>query len=195
MLALVYVYVYVSLLFRISDTPYNSLFSIVDFSTKLWNVKMPNLFRYFILVLIWLCMLQVISQGSADMLPNLRGAAWDPHNHNSIAAISDSSLHLWDLRSMELILYLDLWFYMLLSVIQLLKCFHYIFIFICQRIILSKSTAIEHAHIRDVDYNPKKQNIIVSMIHIFLSQVVAHVFLYFYTKDCSLGSPFCSNIE
>ena len=157
--------------------------------------KMPNLFRYFIMVLIWLCMLQVISQGSADMLPNLRGGAWDPHNHSSIAAISDSSLHLWDLRSMELILYLDLWLYMLLSVIQLLICFHYIFIFICESIILSKSTAIEHAHIRDVDYNPKKQNIIVSMIHIFLSQVVVHMFLYIYTKDCSLESPFCSNIE
>lgn len=50
----------------------------------------------------------MISQGSADMLPNLRGGAWDPHNHNSIAAISDSSLHLWDLRSMELILYLHI---------------------------------------------------------------------------------------
>nr|CAB3481699.1 unnamed protein product [Digitaria exilis] len=49
------------------------------------------------------------------MLPNLRGGAWDPHNHNSIAAISDS-----------------------------------------------KSIAIEHAHIRDVDYNPKKQNIIAT---------------------------------
>lgn len=42
------------------------------------------------------------------MLPNLRGGAWDPHNQNSIAAISDSSLHLWDVRSMELILHLDL---------------------------------------------------------------------------------------
>jgi len=69
---------------------------------------------------------KVISQGSADMLPNLSGGAWDPHNHNSIASISDSSLHLWDLRSME------------------------------------KSSAIEHAHIRDVDYNPKKQHVIAT---------------------------------
>ncbi|KAK1606971.1 hypothetical protein QYE76_030644 [Lolium multiflorum] len=60
------------------------------------------------------------------MLPNLRGGAWDPHNHNSIAAITDSSLHFWDLRSMK------------------------------------RSNAIEHAHIRDVDYNPKKQNIIAT---------------------------------
>jgi hypothetical protein len=66
-----------------------------------------------------------------------------------------------------------LWFYMLLSVIQLLTCF--------QRIILSKSIAIEHAHIRDVDYNPKKQNIIVSMIYIFLSRMIIHT-SYIYTE-------------
>jgi hypothetical protein len=62
---------------------------------------------------------------------------------------------------------------MLLSVIQLLTCF--------QRIILSKSIAIEHAHIRDVDYNPKKQNIIVSMIYIFLSRMIIHT-SYIYTE-------------
>lgn len=65
--------------------------------------------------------LQVISQGSTDMLPNLRGGAWDPHNHNLVAAISDSSLQLWDLRSMELILYLDLLFTMLLSIVQFIE--------------------------------------------------------------------------
>ena len=46
----------------------------------------------------------MISQGSADMLPNLRGGAWDPHNHNTVATITDSSLHFWDLRSMKLVL-------------------------------------------------------------------------------------------
>lgn len=124
-------------------------------------------------------MLQVISQGSADMLPNLCGGAWDPHNHNSIASISDSSLQLWDLRSMELILYLDLLlFSMLLSVVQLLKCCSYIFIVKCT--ILRKSTAIEHAHIRDVDYNPKKQNIIVSLtlLSCFPYQAILHIYLH-----------------
>ena len=157
--------------------------------------KMPNLFRYFIMVLIWLCMLQVISQGSADMLPNLRGGAWDPHNHNTVAAVTDSSLHFWDLRTMKLVLWqswplLIFWTY---TYIWIIRCCTYIYV--CELIILRRSNAIEHAHVRDVDYNPKKQNIIVSMIHIFLSQVVAHVFLYFYTKDCSLEPPFCSNIE
>lgn len=157
--------------------------------------QMPNLFRYFTMVLIWTHMLQVISQGSVDMLPNLRGGAWDPHNHNSIAAISDSSLHLWDLRSMELILYLDfLWFYMLLSVIQLLKCFHCIFIFICERVILRKSVAIEHAHIRDVDYNPKKQNIIVSTC-LLVSSNSSCVLIFLHTEGRSLQSSFWSNVD
>ncbi|CAD6265028.1 unnamed protein product [Miscanthus lutarioriparius] len=93
---------------------HDKLISIDDRNIFLWNIDTSNKSA------------KVISQGSADMLPNLRGGAWDPHNHNSIAAISDSSLQLWDLRSME------------------------------------KSTAIEHAHIRDVDYNPKKQNIIAT---------------------------------
>ena len=35
-------------------------------------------------------------------------------------------------------------------------------------IVLRRSNAIEHAHIRDVDYNPKKQNIIVSLVHLVL---------------------------
>jgi len=109
-----------------------SLFSNINLSTRLWNVKNLHTIclytSYFTMVLIWIHTLQVISQGSADMLPNLRGGAWDPHNHNSIAAISDSSLQLWDLRSMELILYLDLLlFTMLLSVVQLLKCCSYVY--------------------------------------------------------------------
>jgi EARP and GARP complex-interacting protein 1 len=77
---------------------YFHCFQTFNFITRLWNVKNLNT------IFIWIHTLQVISQGSADMLPNLSGGAWDPHNHNSIASISDSSLHLWDLRSMELIL-------------------------------------------------------------------------------------------
>ncbi|KAL6911572.1 hypothetical protein ACP4OV_000377 [Aristida adscensionis] len=92
---------------------HDKLISIDDRSIFLWNIDTSNKSA------------KVISQASADMLPNLQGGAWDPHNHNSIAAISNSSLHLWDLRSME------------------------------------KTIAIELAHIRDVDYNPKRQNIIL----------------------------------
>ncbi|PWZ52404.1 hypothetical protein Zm00014a_011440 [Zea mays] len=93
---------------------HDKLISIDDRNIFLWNIDTSKKIA------------KVISQGSTDMLPNLRGGAWDPHNHNLVAAISDSSLQLWDLRSME------------------------------------KSTAIEHAHIRDVDYNPKKQNIVAT---------------------------------
>uniref|UniRef100_A0A453RRH8 EIPR1-like beta-propeller domain-containing protein n=1 Tax=Aegilops tauschii subsp. strangulata TaxID=200361 RepID=A0A453RRH8_AEGTS len=91
---------------------HDKLISIDDRNIFLWNIDPSNKSA------------KVISQGSADMLPNLRGGAWDPHNHNAVATITDSSLHFWDLRSMK------------------------------------RSNAIEHAHIRDVDYNPKKQNII-----------------------------------
>lgn len=103
------------------------------------------------------------------MLPNLRGGAWDPHNHNSIAAISDSSLHLWDLRSMELILYLDLQKHPCFYLSLVFKMSVVLFIFVCKLLTHRKSSAIEHAHIRDVDYNPKKQNIIVSMVPISMS--------------------------
>uniref|UniRef100_A0ACD6AIH4 Uncharacterized protein n=2 Tax=Avena sativa TaxID=4498 RepID=A0ACD6AIH4_AVESA len=93
---------------------HDKLISIDDRNIFLWNIDPSNKSA------------KVISQGSADMLPNLRGGAWDPHNHNAVAAITESSLHFWDLRSMK------------------------------------RSNAIEHAHIRDVDYNPKKQNIIAT---------------------------------
>ncbi|KAM0925242.1 hypothetical protein ACQ4PT_004346 [Festuca glaucescens] len=93
---------------------HDKIISIDERNIFLWNIDPSNKSA------------KVVSQGSADMLPNLRGGAWDPHNHNSIAAITDSSLHFWDLRSMK------------------------------------RSNAIEHAHIRDVDYNPKKQNIIAT---------------------------------
>uniref|UniRef100_A0A453RQW7 EIPR1-like beta-propeller domain-containing protein n=1 Tax=Aegilops tauschii subsp. strangulata TaxID=200361 RepID=A0A453RQW7_AEGTS len=93
---------------------HDKLISIDDRNIFLWNIDPSNKSA------------KVISQGSADMLPNLRGGAWDPHNHNAVATITDSSLHFWDLRSMK------------------------------------RSNAIEHAHIRDVDYNPKKQNIIAT---------------------------------
>ncbi|KAF0898360.1 hypothetical protein E2562_007210 [Oryza meyeriana var. granulata] len=93
---------------------HDKLISIDDRNIFLWNIDASNKSA------------KVIQKGSADMLPNLRGGAWDPHNHNSVAAITDSSLHFWDLRSMK------------------------------------KSNAIEHAHFRDVDYNPKKQHLILN---------------------------------
>lgn len=120
------------------------------------------------MVLIWVPKLQVISQGSADMLPNLRGGAWDPHNHNAVATITDSSLHFWDLRSMKSVLWQSwphqiIWAY---TYILIIKCCTYIYVH--ELIVLRRSNAIEHAHIRDVDYNPKKQNIIVSLVHLAL---------------------------
>ncbi|XP_006660371.1 WD repeat-containing protein DWA2 [Oryza brachyantha] len=93
---------------------HDKLISIDDRNIFLWNIDASNKSA------------KVIQKGSADMLPNLRGGAWDPHNHNSVAAITDSSLHCWDLRSMK------------------------------------KSNAIEHAHFRDVDYNPKKEHLIAT---------------------------------
>jgi len=35
------------------------------------------------------------------MLHTLSGGAWDPHDQNAVAAICDSSLQCWDLRSMK----------------------------------------------------------------------------------------------
>uniref|UniRef100_I1QL26 EIPR1-like beta-propeller domain-containing protein n=1 Tax=Oryza glaberrima TaxID=4538 RepID=I1QL26_ORYGL len=93
---------------------HDKLISIDDRNIFLWNIDASNKSA------------KVMQKGSADMLPNLRGGSWDPHDHNSIAAITDSSLHCWDLRSMK------------------------------------KSNAIEHAHFRDVDYNPKKQHLITT---------------------------------
>ncbi|KAI8004076.1 WD repeat-containing protein DWA2 [Camellia lanceoleosa] len=44
---------------------------------------------------------QVQSQESAGMLYYLSGGAWDPHDVNSVASISKSSIQFWDLRTMK----------------------------------------------------------------------------------------------
>lgn len=67
------------------------------------------------------------------------------------------------------------------------------FIFKCT--ILRKSTAIEHAHIRDVDYNPKKQNIIVSSTLTFLFPISSNTSYIFTSNEHSYELAFCSNIE
>ena len=67
------------------------------------------------------------------------------------------------------------------------------FIFKCT--ILRKSTAIEHAHIRDVDYNPKKQNIIVSSTLTFLFPISSNTSYIFAANKHSYELAFCSNIE
>ncbi|XP_042494765.1 WD repeat-containing protein DWA2-like [Macadamia integrifolia] len=69
---------------------------------------------------------QVQSQESVGMLHSLSGGAWDPHNQNAVAAICDSLIQFWDIRTMK------------------------------------KTNSIEHAHVRNVDYNPKKHHIIVT---------------------------------
>lgn len=66
------------------------------------------------------------------------------------------------------------------------------YIFVCELVILRKSNAIEHAHIRDVDYNPKKQNIIVSMILSFLSDQMVVPFLQS-EEEHGHELLFCSN--
>ncbi|KAJ7966953.1 WD repeat-containing protein DWA2-like [Quillaja saponaria] len=44
---------------------------------------------------------QVQSQESAGMLHYLSGGAWDPHDANSVATTCESSVQLWDLRTMK----------------------------------------------------------------------------------------------
>ncbi|RWR90594.1 WD repeat-containing protein DWA2 [Cinnamomum micranthum f. kanehirae] len=69
---------------------------------------------------------KVQSQETVGMLHNLSGGVWDPHDQNAVAAICDSSIQCWDLRTMK------------------------------------KTNSIEHAHVRNADYNPKKQHILVT---------------------------------
>ncbi|ONK79847.1 uncharacterized protein A4U43_C01F10770 [Asparagus officinalis] len=93
---------------------HDKLISIDEGNLLLWNIDSSTKVA------------KVISQESVGMLHNLSGGAWDPHDQNAIAAICDSALQCWDLRSMK------------------------------------KSNPIEHNHVRDVDYNPKQQHILVT---------------------------------
>ncbi|XP_054810151.1 WD repeat-containing protein DWA2-like isoform X2 [Prosopis cineraria] len=72
---------------------------------------------------------QVQSQDSVGMLHNLSGGAWDPHDVNSVAATCESSVQLWDIRTMK------------------------------------KTISVECAHVRNVDYNYKKEHILVTAEH------------------------------
>ncbi|TQE07490.1 hypothetical protein C1H46_006810 [Malus baccata] len=56
----------------------------------------------------------------------LSGGAWDPHDINAVAAICESSIQFWDLRTMK------------------------------------KTNSIEHAHVRNVDYNPNKKHVLIT---------------------------------
>jgi hypothetical protein len=55
-------------------------------------------------------------------------------------------------------------------------------------LVLRRSNAIEHAHIRDVDYNPKKQNIIVSSVYLALRFLLSE-------EEHVSESPLCSSLE
>ncbi|XVE69630.1 hypothetical protein DITRI_Ditri10aG0005500 [Diplodiscus trichospermus] len=44
---------------------------------------------------------QVQSKESAGMLQYLSGGAWDPHDINAVAATCESSVHIWDIRTMK----------------------------------------------------------------------------------------------
>ncbi|XP_009619806.1 WD repeat-containing protein DWA2 [Nicotiana tomentosiformis] len=44
---------------------------------------------------------QVQSQESAGVLHSLSGGAWDPHDYNALALTCESSVQLWDLRTMK----------------------------------------------------------------------------------------------
>jgi hypothetical protein len=61
----------------------------------------------------------------------------------------------------------------------------------CELIILRRSNAIEHAHIRDVDYNPKKQNIIVSLVHFFRKNIGR----FLLSEEQVYQPPLCSDLE
>ncbi|KAM0945303.1 putative transcription factor WD40-like family [Dioscorea sansibarensis] len=93
---------------------HDKLVSIDDGNIFLWSIDSSNKTA------------KVISQESVGMLHSLSGGVWDPHDRNAIAAMSDSSLQFWDLRTMK------------------------------------KASSIEHIHVRDADYNPKKQFMIVT---------------------------------
>lgn len=93
---------------------HDRLVSIDEGNLFVWNIDSSNKTA------------KVISQESVGMLHNLSGGSWDPHDQNAVAAICDSSLQCWDLRTMK------------------------------------KVNSIEQAHVRDVDYNPKKQHILVT---------------------------------
>ncbi|AEE35816.1 unnamed protein product [Arabidopsis thaliana] len=69
---------------------------------------------------------EVLSKESAGMRHSLSGGAWNPHDVNSVAATSESSIQFWDLRTMK------------------------------------KNNSIERAHVRNVDYNLKREHILVS---------------------------------
>lgn len=69
---------------------------------------------------------QVQSQESSGVLHYLSGGAWDPHDVNSVASTCESSVQLWDLRTMK------------------------------------KANSIEHAHIRNIDYDPKRRHRLVT---------------------------------
>ena len=43
---------------------------------------------------------EVVSKESAGMRHSLSGGAWNPHDVNSVAATSESSIQFWDLRTM-----------------------------------------------------------------------------------------------
>ncbi|XP_078173483.1 WD repeat-containing protein DWA2-like [Carex rostrata] len=93
---------------------HDKLVTIDERNIFVWNIDSSNKIA------------KVISQESVGMLHNFSGGAWDPHDRNAVAAICDSSLQCWDLRTMK------------------------------------NTNAIGHAHIRDVDYNPKKQHIVAT---------------------------------
>ncbi|KAJ0960635.1 hypothetical protein J5N97_001511 [Dioscorea zingiberensis] len=93
---------------------HDKLVSIDEGNLFLWSIDSSNKTA------------KVISQESVGMLHSLSGGVWDPHDRNTIAAMSDSSLQFWDLRTMR------------------------------------KTNSIEHIHVRDADYNPKKQFMLVT---------------------------------
>jgi hypothetical protein len=65
------------------------------------------------------------------MRHSLSGGAWNPHDVNSVAATSESSIQFWDLRTMK------------------------------------KNNSIERAHVRNVDYNLKREHILVRFLSLY----------------------------
>lgn len=160
------------------------LYSNINFSNRLWNVK--NLHT--------ICLCTSYFTGinlNSYITGDLTGISWHASKFTwwSLGS-TQSEFNCCNIRFITSVVGSTfygvntclefLWFSMLLSVAQLLKCCSYIFIFQC--IILRKSTAIEHAHVRDVDYNPKKQNIIVSLTLPFLFLIVSSNTSYIYIK-------------
>ncbi|KAG6515851.1 hypothetical protein ZIOFF_026285 [Zingiber officinale] len=148
---------------------HDRLISIDEGNLFLWSIDSSNKVA------------KVVSQESVGMLQNLSGGAWDPHDRNALAGICDSSFQFWDLRTMKYTIFsihyvyasYEVVLYAILSVHSskfipqdfCAACFLQSLDLDCLNdvtVLSRKTTSIEQAHTRDIDYNSKKQHLLVT---------------------------------